>query len=515
MLPFRETIADPVKMLRALKTKPEQYWVQRGERRVLKLFHLMAERVPAYKDFLKSHGVRAGAVKTIADFRQLPVTDKDTYLRVYPLPALCWDGKLTPKQWMIASTSGSTGKPFYFPRQKWQDYEFAFTLELLLRDFFTIEKKSTLFIDCFAMGVWIGGMYMYQALKYIADSGQFTLSIITPGSYKEEAIKAVEQLAGEFDQVIIGGYAPLVKDLLDDGVAYGLDWKKYKVKFFFAAEGFSETFRDYVLQQVGAPNPYLSSFNHYGTADLGTMSHETPLSILLRRLATKNNALYQSVFLASNNQPTLTQFIPEIFFFEEVYKGLVCSSFSGLPLVRYDLKDRGGIFTLTNAEKLYQEQGVDFLAEAAATGIDSYIWNLPFVYVCERTDLTVSIYSVNIYPECIRRSLETNELQAMLTGKFTMLVRYDERQNQYLEINLELKHGVEESERLRTATKEAIIKGLDEENSEWRDFYSDPGIRHKVTPRLVFWPYQSPTYFRVGAKQKWVAKDTTPYATAV
>src|SRR3989344_16598 len=352
---FRHTIADPARMLAALKTKPEEYWIARGERRVLKLFQLMARRVPAYKHFLKKNGVNPERIRTMADFRILPATDKENYLCSYPLKDLCWDGKLSEKQFIISSTSGSTGKPFYFPRQKWQDYEFALTLELLLRDFFAIEKKSTLFVDCFAMGVWIGGMYMYQALKYIADSGQFKLSIITPGSYKEEAIKAVEQLGKEFEQVIIGGYAPLVKDLLDDGIAYGLDWKKYKVKFFFAAEGFSETFRDYVLRQVGALNPYLSSFNHYGTADLGTMSHETPLSILLRRLATKNITLYQSVFLESNNQPTLTQFIPELFFFEEANKGLLCSSFSGLPLVRYDLKDRGGVLTLRGATHLYGE----------------------------------------------------------------------------------------------------------------------------------------------------------------
>ncbi len=37
----------------ALKNNPAGFWEKRGEEAALKLFHEVAERVPAYKDFLK------------------------------------------------------------------------------------------------------------------------------------------------------------------------------------------------------------------------------------------------------------------------------------------------------------------------------------------------------------------------------------------------------------------------------------------------------------------------------
>ena len=38
------------------------------------------------------------------------------------------------------------------------------------------------------------------------------------------------------------------------------------------------------------------------------------------------------------------------------------------------------------------------------------------------------------------------------------------------------------------------------------DFYAKEDIRHKVTPKITFWPYQHPLHFKSGGKQKWVKK---------
>jgi phenylacetate-coenzyme A ligase PaaK-like adenylate-forming protein len=48
-----------------------------------------------------------------------------------------------------------------------------------------------------------------------------------------------------------------------------VDWKKYNLRFIFSAEGFSETFRDYVAEVAGLKNAYLDTLNHYGTVDQG------------------------------------------------------------------------------------------------------------------------------------------------------------------------------------------------------------------------------------------------------
>ncbi|MBI2889076.1 MAG: phenylacetate--CoA ligase family protein [Candidatus Liptonbacteria bacterium] len=492
--------------LTLLRHMDEYGWMRRGERRTLKFFHEAAQRVPAYKDFLEKNGVKPELVKTIGDFKKIPLTTKENYLLQYPLAELSWDGNFTRGKWIISSTSGSTGEPFYFPRTRYQDEQFTLTAELCFREFFGIERKSTLFIDCFALGVWIGGMFMYQVVRTLIDSGRYRLSLITPGADKTEAIKAFKNLAPHFDQVIIGGYAPLVKDLIDDGVRAGIEWRKYDVKYFFAAEGFTEGFRDYIVAHGGVKHPLAGTLNHYGTADLGTMAHETPLSILVRRLAVNDEALFGKIFPEAYREPTLTQFIPELFYFEEVEGVLACSALGGLPLLRYNLKDRGGVATLEAVAAHCAARGMDLFEEARQRGVGNMLWQLPFVYLYERDDLVASIYSVNIYPQSIQRALQRQEFEEMLTGKFTLWVDYDGAQNQVLKIYIELKTGARVGEAFEGKVLAAVLEVLHKENSEWRDFYAQEHIRDKVTPRLEFLNYQDPAHFAPGRKQKWVKK---------
>jgi len=497
---------DTDSFLKLLENEKDTFWIERGEKAVMGLFYDMHSQVPAYKKLLLENQVDQSAISSVGDLQALPLTNKENYLQAFTTSELCWNGEFVQNQWIISSTSGSTGEPYYFPRSKEQDKQFAITAEAAIKTYFEIDKKSTLFLDCYALGVWIGGMFMYQALRYIFDQGKYPLTIITPGADKVEAIKALKKLAGQFDQIIIGGYGPLVKDLIDDARAMGFEWNDHDVKYFFAAEGFTEGFRDYIVKYGGATSPYLSTINHYGTADLGTMAHETPMSILIRRLAMENEDFYRELFAKADKLPTLGQYVPELYYFESVDGRLACSGPGGLPLMRYDLKDNGGVYSYKEMIELCRKHGIDILEKVRELDLEQTVWELPFVYVGERGDFTVSIYSVNIYPESIRNALLVDHLQQHLTGKFSMAVEYDEEQNQLLHIHIELKKGKSEDGTIRNATLESIIHWLDKENSEWRDFYADEGIRSKVTPDIFFWEYQHDQHFRPGGKQKWVKK---------
>src|SRR3989344_5253736 len=169
-----------------LNTKQEAYWIKRGENRALELFRLMSKRVPAYKDFLKKNKINPDLVRNIKDFSKVNPIDKNNYLRFYPLESMCWDGNLKGKRWTIATNSGSTGEPFYFPREAEQDRQYALLAELYLRNNFEIHKKTTLYLDCFAMGAWIGGLFTYEAIRIVAERGKYPLTIYTPGIFKDE-----------------------------------------------------------------------------------------------------------------------------------------------------------------------------------------------------------------------------------------------------------------------------------------------------------------------------------------
>ena len=485
-----------------LESKSADYFVRQGEARALALFHEMATRVPAYQDVLKKHHIQHSRIKKIADFRYLPLLDKDNYLRKYPIEKLCWDGKFTEKNWVISATSGSTGEPYYFPREKSQMWQYAGYAELYLRTNFAIDQQSTLYIDAFPMGPWIGGLFTYEAITTIAERSSYPLSIITTGVNKHEIINAVKRFGHVFDQIIIGCYGPFLKDALDEGIAQGIDWRTYNLRFIFSAEAFSEDFRDYVIQKTGLKNPCKDTLNHYGTVDQGTLAYETPLAILVRRLAVRDANLHDRIFPQRFKLPTFAQYDPRLFYFESFDSRIVCSAYSGLPLVRYDLKDRGGVMSFDDVVESARRAGVNLSREAKRSHIEKTVWRLPFVYVYERSDFSVSLYAFQIYPETIRTSLEQKEFRNAVTGKFAMSIKFDRRQNQYLEVNVELMSGQQKSHALERKIREAIMRRLVRENSEYRKTHSELGSR--IAPRIVFWPHEHALYFSSGKKQKWV-----------
>lgn len=486
-----------------LHKSSENIFIKKGETRALKLFHEMADRVPAYKDFLVKNGVKPQLIKSTKDFSKLPTLNKDNYLRAYSREQLCWDGNFGRGRWTVSTTSGSTGKPYYFPRKVSQDWQYATMAELYLRSNFRIQHKSTLYIVAFPMGAWIGGVFTYEALRIVADHGGYDLSIITPGIHKQEVINSIKELGGSFDQIIIGAYAPFLKDILDDGKREGIDWKSYNLGFIFSAEAFSENFRDYVIKMVKPVDVNKFSLNHYGTVDQGTLAHETPESVFIRRKLVEENKL-SVIFPENVRQPTFAQYNPELFYFEQDGDNLLCSSYSGIPLVRYDLKDYGGILTKDEVYSKLRMNGINIAKTLEQSSINEDTWVLPFLYVYERNDFSVSYYSFLVYPDSLRRALHQEAVLHEVTGKFNMQADYDKTGRQLLLINIEVKHGVSIDEVLRGKLQSTIHAKLLKESSEYNETYKQVG--EIVKPVIELWDYEDEKHFKPGAKQKWVTK---------
>ncbi len=233
------------------------------------------------------------------------------------------------------------------------------------------------------------------------------------------------------------------------------------------------------------------------------MAHETPLAILIRRLAIANPDLYKSIFGQIHKLPTLAQYIPEQFYFEASGPSLYCSAESGVPLVRYDLKDHGGLIGLSQMEELFADHNINLREEASKAGIKR-IWNLPFVYVYERSDMSVSFFAFQVYPETVRHALHEKEFSGFVTGKFSMMVEYDSVGRQELILHVEIKPGTQVSEKFNNELQRAITERLRKDNSEYSRTYEEYG--DKIMPKLQYWNYEDQTHFRSGTKQKWVKK---------
>ena len=116
---------------------------------------------------------------------------------------------------------------------------------------------------------------------------------MTPGARLEEVIEIVKQFGHLYQQVVIIGYPPFLKQVIDEGARDGIDWLTLNVKLGLGGEGYSEEWRDYIAGKIGLQeNDLLGVSGGYGAADLGmSVGREYPLSVLVRKLAYKNEAL--------------------------------------------------------------------------------------------------------------------------------------------------------------------------------------------------------------------------------
>lgn len=486
-----------------LKNKPASFWEARASQKVLALFKFTYKTTPAYQRFLKNYNIDGQKIKTIEDFKTLPLISKETYLRKNNFIDL-FPWRDISKSKTISATSGSTGEPFYFPRGEEQDHQYEYLSEIFLKNQFQIDKKTTLGIIGFGLGIWIGGIFTYKNFNKISEKG-LNLTLAPVGNNIDTYLNVIKKFGHLYDQIILMGYAPFIKDIIDEGKSYGIDWQDYNLRILTAAEGYSEKFKEYIIKKTGIKNLLTDFINIYGTVEIGTMAHETPLSNLIRKKIYNNNSLAKKIFPNVKGLPTLAQYHPYLVYFEEYNKEVIASGYgSSLPLLRYRFHDLGGVIGYDEMIEKFKQEGIDILEEAKHHKIEKTILKLPFVYVYERSDHVVILRGANIYPQEIKNALHHRALEKFITGKFSVIKKEDRKLDEYLEINIELKNRIKKSKKLEFLIQEIIKDELTKTNSEFSYLYSlNPS---KLTPAIVLWSHRHEKYFSARGKQKWVIK---------
>lgn len=452
----------------------------------LALFHAAARDVPAYREFLSHAGCDPALVSEPAHFSRVPVATKENYHRRHPLHALCRHGELSACD-MLAVSSGSTGEPAIWPRFVADEVGTAFRFEQVLRDAFRAHERRTLAVICFALGSWVGGMYTTACLRHVAAKG-YPLTLVTPGNSKLEILRVLRALAPSFDQIVLCGYPPFLKDVIDGGRADGFDWHQTPVKLVMAGEVFSEEWRSIVCERLGAREPELATASLYGTADGGVLANETPLSIALRRELAQQPELSRELF-GESRLPTLCQYDPRHRYFEAEAGELLFSGDGGIPLLRYKILDRGGLFAF---DELTARVALDASHAGSAR-------RLPFVYVFGRSSFALSFYGANVYPENIAVGIEQPALLGALSGKFVLQIELDADQNPTLGLAVELLPGQTASEALAADVASSVQRELERLNSEFKNYA--PAERRR--PRVRLLPHADADYFPLGVKHRY------------
>ncbi|MET0412223.1 MAG: phenylacetate--CoA ligase family protein [Polyangiaceae bacterium] len=472
-------------------TEPRERGAQPGHAEWLALFHAMAHEVPAYARFLRQHAIDPAHIHDVDALRRVPPTTKDNYHRTSPLSDLCRHGRLEACD-MIALSTGSTGEPTVWPRFVADELGTARRFEQVLVDGFELDRRRTLGVVCFALGNWVGGIYTLSCCRQLAAKG-YPLTLAAPGNNKPEILRVLRALRGSFDQVVLFGYPPFIKDVIDAGVADGFDWSLTPTRIVLAGEVFSEAWRTLVCQRLGVSDPARSSASLYGTADGGVLANETPLSIRIRRALSARPDAARALF-GEARLPTLCQYDPTHRYFEAEDGALLFSGDSGVPLMRYEILDRGGVIPYGEMRTRLLELGVELEPGNGAPERE-----LPFVYVFGRSSFAVSFYGANVYPENVAVGLEQPELAPFLTGKFVLEVTHDEQQDAVLSLAVELCAGGSPSAELASAIARSVRAHVERQNSEFANYA--PAERRTPVVRLM--PFAEPQYFPPGVKHRY------------
>lgn len=479
---------------RILAPAPEGH----AEASVLDLFQEVAATVPAYRAFLAEHGVDPASVRSIADFRRLPLLTKENYLRRHPLPALTRGGRLEALD-MVAVSSGSTGEPGFWPRALADELPIAVRFEQVFHDSFAADTRRTLAVVCFALGTWVGGMFTAACCRHLAAKG-YPITVVTPGSNRDEILRVARNLAPQFEQTVLLGYPPFLKDVIDHGRASGMDWAPLHLKLVTAGEVFSEEWRMLVCERAGIPDPRYGTASLYGTADAGVLGNETPLSIAIRRYLSTRPELARALF-GEARLPTLVQYDPMNRYFEVHDGTLVFSGANGVPLIRYHIADTGGVIGYGEMLHRLAEAGFDPRAELAAHDWRG-VRELPFVYVFGRTQFAVSFFGANVFPETVAIGLEQPAIAPHVTGKFVLQAREGLDEAPHLALAVELAPGVDAEAVSAELIADAVLVQLLRLNSEFKN-YTPPEYQR---PRVTLHRHGDPEWFPPGVKHRYTRR---------
>jgi phenylacetate-CoA ligase len=461
----------------------------------INLYQDMLAHVPAYRAFLAERGIDPATIRVAGDLEAIPMMTKANYVQRYPLAQLVRGGRLTGCD-MMAVSSGSTGKPTFWPRFVSDELLIAQRFEQVFHDSFMADQRRTLAVVCFALGSWVGGLFTLACCRHLAAKG-YPILAIAPGMNKAEIYRILADLAPGFDQTVLLGYPPYLKDVIDGGKAAGIDWPSLHIRLVMAGEVFSEEWRSLVAGRIGSSDPCYDFVSLYGTADAGVLANETPLSIAIRRfLATRPEAA--RALFGEARLPTLAQYDPYSRLFEAAEGTLLFSGDNGVPLLRYHIADQGGLIPYDEMMRFLAQQGFDPLP-----GLAGHNWrgvrHLPFVYVFGRSNFAVSYFGANVYPENIAVGLEQTETAALTTGKFVVVAREGLDIAPELYVAVELAPGVEGDGAKEQAIADSILVQLLRLNTEFAN-YTPAEFRR---PRVELKATGDPEWFPVGVKHRY------------
>jgi phenylacetate-CoA ligase len=399
---------------------------------------------PAYAHFLEKHS--SVSPRRWQDLAQVPETNKENYVKKYPIEERCYEGRIPASGVVIDESSGSSGVPNNWVRGPQEREAIKRNIQL---SYALLYHDDFFLLNCFALGPWATGMNVSMSLVDVA-----VMKSLGPDKIKlENSLKTF----GKKYKYLIMGYPPFIKNFAD---TTALNLKEYDLHLIVGGEGLSEGLRDYFYRF------FKTIHSSYGASDLEiNIGVETEFSIKLRKLCLKRPELSKALF-GRQDAPMIFQYNPSDYIVEQsAQKELIFTitrSANVAPKIRYNIKDSGGSILFRRLLKTLKEFGVE-----GKDICQRYLY-FPVLYVYGRNDLSVPFYGAKVFSTDIDHILSHDERLLKTYYSFRMKVIEDERLNKTLVIAVERSQNSQET-LPNEVLREVFFKGLQEINQDFRE----------------------------------------------
>lgn len=422
--------------LRSISTLSSESLDNLSKARAVREYHKAADKVPAYKDFLKKSDHSKPK-----KFEEVPITDKETYIKPNTLESTLIGGKL-PKGGQVDTSTGTTGKPTVWVRSA---KERALNRKLLDRVRQELVGEA-FFINAYALGGLSTGLTAHTAL---VDKNL----LISTGPDCEKVLDMVKQFGSKGEKIVISGYPSFMSTLIDVAEKRGMNLNDYNLVSIVGGEAISERLRDRLTG-----GGFQKVISGYGASDLDiNIGFETDFCVSLRKECLKNPSLAKEFFGEKTGSPMIFQYNPLLYYVETDDKSnLIYTSIGGekiSPRIRYNSHDIGITLTGKEMKAKLKKYHIDF--ELPKT-------NLPFVFVWGREGTAVSYYAAKVIPEELERAIQNIPEIKDKVENYALHSYEDEKGELKLDFWIELKEkaGIDTSKETTDAINAKILEQI-------------------------------------------------------
>lgn len=461
-----------------------------SKRNASKIARRACKFIPAYQDFLAKHGAK------LDEFDRLPLTDKHSYIFAYPFEQLLGDDR--DRCYHLFRSSGSSGHSCYWPQLKSANRFASLALQKYLEFVFSIHQKKTLAIVGLNLGGWMGGESFSWTLKTMAVKTRYPFLVFSPGSHIDEIIEIIDNFSPLVEQILLLIVPSAIAHLHQQAEQLNKPLPLNKLKYLVTAEPFPETWRASLQNRAVVPenNPFL--FSMFGAADVGGLGVESLASIALRRLLYQNPTLANSLGIDSPI-PNFFHFMAPNTFVENIEGCLCVTRWQGIPVVRYVLPDKIGLYCWKNIKKAVLNSEVLTAADrpwlnVLAAGKN---WYPNLLAVTGRSDRCLILGGAKLTEYILDEAVKSETLSSILTGNYrARIIEEDDRQ--YVGFELEIRTGVSVDratcDRLYESLLSSLVRSEPYFGEMWQNLYrmwDDTPAKRILRLTFVPWPILS------------------------